>query len=280
MSPAIKRVACVLLLLVLVSGVSYGGNKEIYILARAPRLSAVTLIKAWTPFLERLSDEAGVEFKLRVYQIRQEFEAELFGGVPDFAFMNPYYAMLARERQGYIPLIRDDSRKLTGIIVVRADSPVQSVEQLDGAKIAFPDPNALGASLYPRALLKDKMGLEFTPDYVGTHENVYRNVFLGKVDAGGGVLSTFKHEYTGLKKHLRILYETPGINSHPLIAHSRVPAVLRRAVIRSILNMRNDAGGRALLKSVGLSSPVVVDYERDYRELNALNLQRHAVSIK
>lgn len=244
-----------------------------YILARAPQSSAANLATAWEPFLDRLSAEVGAKITLRLYPSRKAFEAELYRGTPDFAFMNPYYAALVRKSFGYNALVRDDGQRLKGIIVVPVDSPIKTVQDLQDRTIAFADVNAMGASLLPRAILTREHGLNFKPVYVGPHENVYRATFAGQVDAGAGVPQTFNDEPEDLRRQLRVVFETPSVPSHPLIAHPRVPAELQAKITQAILHFRDDEKGRALLKAVRLTQPTVVDFDADYGALNGLHLE-------
>lgn len=244
-----------------------------YILARAPQSAAMNLAAAWDPFLERLSRDVGVNISLRLYPNRAEFEKELYAGKPDFAFMNPYYAVLVRKTFGYEALVRDDAQRLRGIIVVPVDSSIKSVEDLRGKAIAFPDVNAMGASLMPRAMLTRTFAIPYTPVYVSGHENVYRAVFAREVDAGSGVPQTFNEESEQLRTQLRIVYETPPVPSHPLIAHPRVPVALRAKITETILRYRNDEAGHALLKTVRLPEPVKVNFDADYGILKDLHLE-------
>lgn len=248
--------------------------KADYVLARAPQSSAANLSAAWMPFLERLSKEVGVQITLRLYPSRQAFEHELYAGIPDFAFMNPYYAVLVRKQFGYNALVRDDAQKLKGVIVVTNDSSIKTVADLQGKTIAFADVNAMGASLLPRAVLTRDHGISFNAVYVGPHENVYRAVFAKQVDAGAGVPQTLDAESEDLRKQLRIVFETPEMPSHPLIAHPRVPIEVQEKVTESILHFRNDAAGRALLKGVKLSQPTVVNFANDYGRLETLHLEQ------
>lgn len=254
-------------------------NGATYTLARAPQTSAVTLVDTWTPFLTRLSNEIGATITLKVYPSRQTFEGDLLSGAPDFAFMNPYYAVLAKKRAGYIALVRGNSEALKGIIVVRRDSPIHTVQELEGATIAFPDPNAMAASLYPRAILMGELGLSFNAQYVGVHENVYRSVYLHQVDAGGGVNSTLAREPEELRSQLKVLWQTPDLSPHPLIAHPRVPQAIRDKVSTAIIRMAADNQGRTLLKQIGIEDPVAVDFERDYGHIEDLGLEKYTVDI-
>ncbi|MEK6814629.1 MAG: phosphate/phosphite/phosphonate ABC transporter substrate-binding protein [Nitrospirota bacterium] len=232
-----------------------GGEADEYTLAVVPRTTPIAIHRDWAPFAERLSREIphGGTIRLKVYQSYEEFDADLLKGIPDFVFMSPYHSVRARRAQGYIPLIRDSAKLLTGILVVRRDSPARSVHDLDGKDLVFPSPNAFGASLYLRALLTEKEKIRFNPRYVGSHSNVYRHVILGKAAAGGGVSDTLGREPPEIRGKLRVLYEIPGAAPHPLAAHPRVPEAVRRSIIDVVLKLQADEAGRGLLDAVSLS---------------------------
>jgi len=260
--------------------ISTENARAYYILARAPQSSAANLSAAWSPFLERLSKEVGAQITLRLYPTRRDFEQDLFAGVPDFAFMNPYYAVLARKQNGYTALVRDDAQRLKGLIVVANDSPIKTVADLQGKTIAFADVNSMGASLLPRAILKRDHDLSFKAVFVGPHENVYRAVFAKQVDAGAGVPQTLESEPEDLRQQLRIVFETPAIAPHPLIAHPRVPREVQEKVIRSILHFQDDPAGRALLKGVKLTKPTAANFDTDYGPLEALHLEEFVSDLE
>ncbi len=117
------------------------GDKPVYTLAIPPLSPPVQMYKEWGPFIERLSKETGTEIQLKVYNTISALESDVIKGVPDFAFTNPYHMVLARKAQGYIPLVRDKT-PLVGILVVHKDSPINSIQDLNGKEIAFPAPNA------------------------------------------------------------------------------------------------------------------------------------------
>lgn len=251
------------------------GARLQYTLAIVPQLPPVETHRHWLPFVERLEKMAGIAIRIKVYQSMRQFDNDFLKGVPDFVYLNPYHEVMAKRAQGYIPLVRDSSKPLVGILVVRTDSPYRSVKDLDRKELAFPAPSALGASLYMRALLSEREKITFTPRYVQTHSNVFRYVVLGFAAAGGAVNKTFNEESPQVRKHLRILYRTPPMASHPLSAHPRVPPAVRRAVQEAVLKMAQDEAGRKLLAEVQLYKPVIADYQRDYAPLEKLQLGKH-----
>jgi phosphonate transport system substrate-binding protein len=247
--------------------------------AVVPQFTSLQVHKDWTPFLERLSRDSGVPLKLKVYQRIPGFEADMLKGAPDLVFMNPYHQVMAKRAAGYMPLVRDNN-PLTGILLVRRDSPVKTIKNLAGEKLAFPAPNAFAASLYMRALLVEQEGIKFDPIYVNTHSNVFRQIILGDMAAGGTTKNSFKREPDAVTMQLRVLFETPGVAPHPFAAHPRVSKAQRKALVDAILHLREDATAAPLLQGVQMPEPVVADYVRDYQPLERLKLEKYLVIEK
>jgi len=240
------------------------------VLARAPQLSPELISKTWTPFVEYLSENTGLPIKLKVYFTREEFESDLKKGKVDLYYGNPGYGVIGHVKHGYIPLIRSDRKLLEGIIVVRADSKIKSIAELEGKIISFPSKNAFAASLYIRSLLEDNNSLTFTPKYSGSHDNTYRSVLVGSSVAGGGVKRTLEREHDRLKKQLKIIYTTPGIKSHPLMILPRINESDRQKIQSAILSLDNSEPGKAMLKEIKLQNPVPANYAKDYKPIEKL----------
>ena len=251
-------------------------ERSTYVLAVVPQFPAAELHRDWTPLLERLQRDTGITLTLKLTQTIPKFEVDLLSGGPDFAFMNPYHAVMAMREQGYLPLLRD-GKPLSGILVVRRDDPIRSVQELDGKELAFPAPNAFGASLWMRALLAEREHIRIVPTYVQTHSNVYRHVIRGKAAAGGGVNNTLLQEGEDVRADLRVLMQTPGVAPHPLAAHPRVPARVQNLVAEALLKLAADPAGQAMLKNVAMPAPQRADYTRDYKPLEQYKLEKYVV---
>lgn len=250
-------------------------EEKIYTVAVVPQIASIQIYRDWTPLLTKLEQVTGYRFKLLAYNEFSRFELALNQGVPDLVYLNPYHMVIAKLKNQYRPLVRDSS-PLTGILVVRQDSPIKKLTDLDGKNIAFPSPNALGASLYMRALLAEKIKIKATPVYVGSHQNVYRHVLIGEVMAGGGVNSTLEKETEAVRSQLNILFTTPDISPHPLAAHPRIPVDVSKKIVAALLAMRNGPESSKLLAAVQIPQPIEADYKRDYAGLAQLKLERYA----
>jgi len=268
------RLALLLLLLVFLAPKAW--PETVFTLAIVPQFTAVDIGQRWAPLVEHIKRETGVTLQLRSTASIPAFEEEFMAGLPDFVFLNPYHMVMAAKARGYRPFLRS-SQPLEGILVVKNSGPVQRLNDLNGGTLAFPAPNAFGASLYMRALLSEREGITFTPSYVGTHQNVYRHVFHGDALAGGGVESTLAMEPEGIRSQLRVLYRTPHSASHPLAVHPRVPRQVVDRVMASLRGLALTPEGKRLLMQVELDDAVVADYGRDYAPLEKLGLDRFVV---
>jgi phosphonate transport system substrate-binding protein len=251
-----------------------GKSRSVYIV---PQLTVSKTYSNWAPFLEKLGLQSKQCFELIIPATIPLFEKELLSGKPDFAFVNPYHAVMAYRAKKYIPLVADGKNKLGGIIVVRADSNLNNLNALNGSKIAFPSPNSFGASLLVRSTLT-KAGIAFEPIYVTSHQNVYRSVIAGDVIAGGGINNTFERESPEIKAQLKVMYTTPLFMAHPFVANPRVPLSEQKIIKETFISIKTDPSLMGLLDNLGIPDPIAVDYKNDYLPLEKLQLDKFVSS--
>lgn len=279
MKTLIKLRLPVLFAALLLCGAAFAAEGELT-LGVVPQFPALEIHRTWTPVAKAIEAAVGRPVQLKIYQSIPLFEQDFLSGGPDIVYLNPYHMVMANRARGYVPLVRDSAQQLSGILFVQAGSPIARPGDLDGKQIAFPAPNAFGASLLLRALLTEEYKVKFTPSYVQTHSNAYRYVARGDAAAAGGIRSTYEHEPEELRSRLKVIYETPRYASHPVAVHPRVSADLRAKISKAILQMRQNAEGTEQLKEITMSEPVMADYRRDYGALEKLNLDRYAVLAK
>lgn len=240
-----------------------------------PQFPAADVARTWGPILAQLGERMGVRFELKQARDIPSFEADVRAGVPDLAYVNPFHQLQAWDAQGYRPLVRD-ADLLTGILVVRRDAPIKSLRELDAQTLAFPAPNAFGASLLIRAHLAEVERIQINPAYVRTHTNAYRHTLTGMSVASGGLRATLEREPAEVQAGLRILFETAGAAPHPLSAHPRVPESLRDALRQRWLQLAETPGLQASFQAIPMGQPVKADQVRDYEPLRRLKLERYA----
>lgn len=251
---------------------AYAGQKA-YTIGVVPQFEQRKLYATWKPIIADLEKRTGLTFDLNSTLTIEAFEKAIERGEFDFLYMNPYHIVQVRDKQAYIPLVAD-KEPLRGILVVRKDSPMQTPADLNGKVVAFPSPNAIGATLLPKSDLGQLFQATVKPLYVKTHSSVYLHVAKDLAAAGGGVEKTLQEQGEELRSALRIIYTTRSFPSHPVAAHPRVPKDVREKVRRALLDMNDTPEGRAMLQKVPVEQFISVTYD-DYKVMSSWGLEKY-----
>jgi len=252
---------------------------ETYTVGVVPQFDIRQIERIWQPILKEVSARSGVTLKLNASTSIPAFEKEFESGEFHFAYMNPYHAIVANQQQGYTPILRDLGKRLFGIIVVHKDSPITEIKQIDGKKVAMPAPNALGASLLPRAEFATKFNIKPKISYVRSHDSVFLNTAMGISDAGGAVMATFNRQPKEVRNQLRILYKTGDVPKHPITVHPSVPADVAKRVTAAFLELGNSSKGKALLSKIPMKK-IGSTKLKDYQMLIDMGLKDFYVKKK
>jgi len=249
-------------------------NTEVITFSAAPQFSVQNMHQIWTPIINEISKQTGKKIELKLYDSIPKFENAMKAGEIDFAFVNPYIVTKLKKTAGYEPIVRD-SKMLSGILLVKKESPIRSVKDLQGKIIAFPTQTAFGASLLIRAELHEKEKLEFVPRYVNSHTNVYLHTLTGKSAAGGSVNKALEVERDDIKSSLRILYKTQAVAPHPIVVNKRVPKEFAIAFKEAIFSLAKNKNFVGIMAKAQIASPVSASYEADYLPIDKLKLEKY-----
>jgi len=230
-----------------------------------PQFEQRRLFSIWLPILAELEKRTGLVFKLKGSSRISVFEDKIEEGQFDFAYMNPYQIVKASQLQGYIPLVKDGTKQLRGVLVVQKNSKITEVSQLDGKEVVFPSPNSLGATLMMRADFQNKFKIHVRPHYVQTHSSVYLHVAKGLALAGGGVQQTLEKQSVEIRHRLRVIYRTNAAPPHPIAVHPRVPETDRIRVQKALLKLSKSPEGKKLFARIpmhGVTKAAINDYTK------------------
>jgi phosphonate transport system substrate-binding protein len=158
--------------------------------------------------------------------------------------------------------------------VVRKDSPIKTPAELEGAKLAVPALDALGACLLLRAEIAGEFKARLIPVDVKSHSSVYLQVATGQIPAGGGVEKTLQVQDKRVQDMLRVLYTTHDMPSHPVTAHPRLPEKVRQTLQRALLQLATTEEGKKLLQQIPMPEPVATSVQ-DYEPLKKLGLEAY-----
>lgn len=244
-----------------------------YSVGVAPQFEARKLYATWKPLLDALEKATGQRFRFASAGSVPEFELAVARGSYDFVYVNPYHLYKERQRQGYVPLVRDLS-PLYGIVVVRADSPLRTPAELAGKSLAVPSPNAVGASMLIQAELDRSMAIQMKIVNAKSHSSAYLHAINQLTDAAGGVEKTFAEQPLAIRDALRVVYRTRDFPSHPIAAHPRVAESVRERVRQALLDISADPARQQLLQDIPISRAVAASF-RDYEAFRNLDLDAY-----
>jgi len=271
----LKAIFCTLLFLwvtCLSTGVLWAKDKT-YLVGVVPQYDVRKIQQVWNPILARLEKKTKLHFKLVPSEDIPDFERQLKRGAFDLVYLNPYHLIVANKQQGYQPILRDHGKMLFGVLVVAKEGQITKLSQLEGETVAFPAPNALGASLLIRSDLSRKFGVSVVPRYVRSHSSVYLNVATGAAAAGGGVQKTFDLQPQEVRDVLSIIHQTTKVAPHPFAVHPRVGAADILVIKKGLLQMGQGTQGQALLKKIPIKKIGPAELS-DYIPLNDLGLEQ------
>lgn len=182
-----------------------------------------------------------VQLTLRIFPSYTSAIDALAQGQVDFARYGPVSYVLAKERNPNLRLLAMESnggaKSFNGVISVSADSPIQSVAELRGKRIAFGDRRSTtGRYLAQAALLEAGIGAQDLAgySYLGRHDKVAFAVAAGNYDAGATNENTFK-KYAA-EKGLRKLLEFPCVTK-PWVAREGLADKIFEALRDALLTL-------------------------------------------
>ena len=241
-----------------------------YTFGVVPEHSVALLARVSVPLLNTLQASSGLQLRFATAPNIPTFERRLAAGEYDFAFMDPYQYTIFHQRPGYQVFAKEKDRPLEGIVVVRRDAPYRELADLNGQTLVFPAPAAFAATLLVRAQFA-RQGIAITPKFVTSHDSVYLNVARGLYPAGGGIVRTFERLQPEVRHQLRILWTTQPFTPNAIAAHPRVPAAVVERLRQAMLNLDDDAAGRAVLEGISFKG-ITTARDSDYDAVRALHI--------
>ncbi len=208
-------------------------------------VNADELIKGFTPFMNYLNQKTGKKFEF-VYcenydKVIEGFEKDTI----DFASLGPvtYVTMRDQKKMAVEPLVRPlESGKdsYTSIVFVKKDSPIQSMSELRGKKMAFGDRLSTAANLFPRYIIYNSGAAEDTwagSQQLGSQDNIFKGVLSGDFDAGASKSTVYKKNNTDGK--FRQIGESDKISTFAYTARSDMDPQLKEAIKQALLELKD-----------------------------------------
>lgn len=227
-----------------------------------PRWNATETFNRFQPLAHALAANVGCEVKLETTKDFAGFGRAVAGGRYDIVHYNPIQHWQAHQRFGYRAILmneEDGARDITGIVAVRADSPVRHLAELRGKTIVFGgDRDAMVAYVAPTALLR-AAGLK-AGDYREQFAHNPSQAILG-LQHGRGDAATTASLIFGLPsavsrlnpRAVRVIAQSAPLPQHAWAVKRGMPASLASRVQNFLAALNTTPNGRAVLTQAKLT---------------------------
>ncbi|NIA04934.1 MAG: phosphate/phosphite/phosphonate ABC transporter substrate-binding protein [Proteobacteria bacterium] len=207
-----------------------------------------------------LSDQLGLKVRLTIMSRYGEVIKRFKSRQLDGAFLSSFTAALGIKEFKLEPVAspvnlagKSTSR---GYIFVRRDSGIKTVKDMRGKSFVFVDPATTEGYLFPMAFLrrhgvKDQNSFFSRCWFSGSHASAVFAVLDGRADIGAAKDTIFNKQITSdpsIKSELQIIAQSPPVPEVTLCLRDDIPATLRQRILSVLLNMKNTARGRQVLK--------------------------------
>lgn len=209
---------------------------------------------------------------------------ESFGsGKADIAIVNTFSYLLANEKYGTTARLRvirgNGETYYAGCLLVKSDSGIDSLSQLNGKKVAFVDPSSTSGYILPKALLK-KNNVNIADEvFAKKHDIVVTMIYQNQVDAGATYFSPPDNstgiprdarervitQYPDVFRKIKVLTVTEKIPNDPVMFRKDLPENLVNKVTDALFKFVSTEEGMESLYEIysvrGLTKTKDSDYD-------------------
>ena len=190
------------------------------------------------------------------FEVFDDFQAQhqaIADGRLGMVYVNPYDATTLVREHGFVPLVRPARKADEGIIAVPADSPIQSIEELQpGCRVATTDdPNVhmmCMIMLEPADLNADNVEIHQRRNYV----IAAKELLSGEADVGFFLADTYNDLSAVIRSKLRILIQSHiHMVHHLFVVHPSLQAHIP-TLKEGLVGMSNDPKGQGILRELNI----------------------------
>jgi phosphonate transport system substrate-binding protein len=205
----------------------------------------------WNPIISYVSKKSGVPLTLKLAKNAREGNAIAEKGGYDFLYTNHFFTP-ERDILGFHVIARPIGPGLQAQIVVPSDSPIRTLQELEGKDVGFVSQDGFAGYHVPYdTLLRAKINVKVS--FTGNQEASVAQLKVGKI-AAAGVNGLVLERYARREGFAyRALWTSPLFPDLCIMANKRVPAESIGAVRAALVGMANDPEGKKILEtSAGL----------------------------
>lgn len=267
----IFNIAAILFLTFSFQGIAVSSQtSKTLIFAVPPTGDVQELEQTWKPLVEHIARESRLAIKFETAKTMKQFEKHLKKGAYDFIFVDAYMYTRYQKKSGYLAFAKQKDSKDKGVIVVRKDSKINSLEDLRSKKLALPNSSSFESTLLTKMEL-EKNGINIKPAYLNSSDSVYKAVVKGNIPAGSGSANSLNSINPNAHSKLKVIWSSNQYSSHAFAAHKRVNPEDISRVTSTLAELHNSLEGKRLMNEARLK-PVVSAQDDEWNDVRALGL--------
>jgi phosphonate transport system substrate-binding protein len=201
---------------------------------------------------KQISEEVGFKVSFKTALEIPTVEKRLAAGKYGFNYMNPHNYTVLNQTFDYQVLTMAHDKLIRAVLVVRKDSAIEQIFDLNSSTPTFPAPAAFVVSVNSQSKL-NVSSVKFKPKYVSSHDSVYRTVAKGPYLAGSGVIPTFNKVPPEIRDQLRVLWTSRGYTPNAIVAHLRVKKRKAHSLQQAFVKIDQWSEGTVLLKDIKIN---------------------------
>ncbi len=247
-----------------------------------PSVDAKVLEANSRVFKKYLESQTPYKFEISVPQSYVAVVESFGTKKADIAALNSFGYLLAHEKYGAearLVVLRHGSATYQSQFVVKKDSAIKKLEDLNGKVISFVDPSSTSGYLLPMKTLKDKKIVPKETIFSMKHDSVITKVYLGEVDAGAtfysppteGKMEDARRlvltQYPDVESRVRILELSDPIPNDPIVFRKEMDEEMKKKITEVLLKFVATEEGKNAFKEMYGVTDLKVTTDKDYESV-------------
>lgn len=266
-----------------------GSEENPIVMSFVPSGDTQDIIASGDTLAQLLSESTGYTVTSNVGTDFSSVREAMCAGQAQIGWLNTFNYVLANEQCGVdaaLATSRFGATTYAGQIIVRADSGIETLEDLNGKVMCWVDPASTSGYIIPRIMLAAN-GVD--PDTAfsqtieaGSHNNVVTQVYNGDCDAG----ATFSDARTGIEEEfpdvldvVSVLATTSDIPNDSVSFISDFPEEMRTEIVNALLEIAASPEGQEALNTLYNIEGLVESSDSFYDTFRA-DLSRAGINIE
>lgn len=242
---------------------SVNWHRQIITMGVFPRRNTKVTYRMFNALASHLSSIIGIPVRLETAKNFKEFWNNVKQRKYDLVHFNQYHYVVAHANHGYQAIAMNEengTNTLSGSIIVRKDSGINTLSDLKGKTIVFGGgPRAMQSFIIPTWLL-EREGIsaeQYSTEFARTPPNAIFSVYHRQADAAGAGDAALKMKqvqkaiHSSELKYLALSEPQPHL---PWAVSSTIPEEDHELIQSALLSLNTDPFGDIILKKAGMTA--------------------------